>query len=253
MRKLLIAVLLALAGVAAAPASARADVAVTLGINIPAYPRLVPVPGYPVYYAPNLDQNYFFYDGYYWLFYGDNWYESQWYNGPWGLVPPDYVPPYVLRVPVRYYYRPPAFFGGWAPDEPPRWGRYWGPGWAERHRDWDRWDRHRMPQRAPLPSYQRHYFGDRYPGVERQREEQARNYRYTPRDYVQHQQHLDRLMQRETSPNRVPAGHGIPPPGVPREQAAWRQQRIESQTGQQWHGNQPDPRRGSGPADSGGG
>ena len=39
---------------------------VSIGINVPVYPRLVQVPNYPVYYAPGLASNYFFYDGLYW-------------------------------------------------------------------------------------------------------------------------------------------------------------------------------------------
>ena len=30
---------------------------VSIGINLPLYPDLVPVPGYPVYYAPGLEPN----------------------------------------------------------------------------------------------------------------------------------------------------------------------------------------------------
>jgi hypothetical protein len=187
MRKFLIALCLAVAGLVSMPAAAQLSFGfssggVHLGVNIPVYPRLVPVPGYPVYWAPDVNANYFFYDGMYWLFYDDNWYESQWYNGPWYLVPPEEVPLFVLRVPVRYYHHRPAYFRGWALNEPPRWDRHWGREWAERHRDWDRWDRKRVPARAPLPNYQRNYSGNRYPNVERQRAEQARNYRYQPRD-----------------------------------------------------------------------
>ncbi|HUI99728.1 MAG TPA: hypothetical protein VLY46_05795 [Usitatibacter sp.] len=261
MRKLVTAVFIALAGVVSVPASAQISFGfssggVHLGINIPVYPRLVPIPGYPVYYAPNLDQNYFFYDGFYWLFYNDSWYQSQWYNGPWTLVPPDYVPPYILRVPVRYYHHRPAYFHGWALNAPPHWDQHYGHAWSESHRDWNHWDRHSVPQRAPLPSYQRNYAGNHYPSPERQQQEHARNYHYTPHgnyDYAQRQEHTDRLMKRETSPNRVPAGHENPKTGVSREEAARHQEHVESKTGQQWHGNQPDPRRGSGPADTGGG
>ena len=57
---------------------------VSIGINLPLFPELVPVPGYPVYYAPRVDANYFFYDGMYWVYQDDNWYASSWYNGPWG-------------------------------------------------------------------------------------------------------------------------------------------------------------------------
>ncbi len=106
---------------------------VSIGFNVPTYPQLVRVPGYPVYYAPGLNANYFFYDGMYWVYQGDNWYTSSWYNGPWNLVAPDYVPAYVLRVPVRYYRAPPVYFRGWRADAPPRWGDHWGGGWAQAH------------------------------------------------------------------------------------------------------------------------
>ncbi len=100
---------------------------VSIGINIPLYPDLVPVPGYPVYYAPQVSANYFFYDGMYWIFHSDNWYASSWYNGPWGLVNPAYVPVFILRIPVRYYVRPPAYFRGWRYDAPPPMGSALGP------------------------------------------------------------------------------------------------------------------------------
>jgi hypothetical protein len=75
----------------------------SIGINVPAYPTLQRVPGYPVYYAPGVSSNYFFYDGMYWVYNQDNWYASSWYNGPWGMVDRFDVPVYLLRVPVRYY------------------------------------------------------------------------------------------------------------------------------------------------------
>ena len=63
--------------------SAHAQLSLSIGINnVPAYPELVPVPGYPVYYASQMNSNYFFYDGEYWVYNGDNWYASRWYNGP---------------------------------------------------------------------------------------------------------------------------------------------------------------------------
>jgi hypothetical protein len=93
-----------------APAGAQ----VSIGINLGAYPDLVAVPGYPVYYAPRLDSNFFFYDGLYWVYAQDNWYASSWYDGPWDMVAPESVPLFVLRVPVRYYRQPPGYFGGWS-------------------------------------------------------------------------------------------------------------------------------------------
>src|SRR5260221_3453463 len=127
---------------------------VSIGINLATYPRLVPVPGYPVYYAPGVDSNYFFYDGLYWDFDGDQWYSSPWYNGPWHFVAPELVPLYVLRVPVRYYRHPPAFFRGWRGDVSPRWGEHWGRDWEQRRSGWDHWDHRSAPRAAPLPTYQ---------------------------------------------------------------------------------------------------
>jgi hypothetical protein len=155
---------------------------VSIGINLPVYPQMARVPGYPVYYAPGVDSNYFFYDGMYWVYQGDNWYASSWYNGPWALVGPEAVPVYVLRVPVRYYRRPPPYFRGWHRDAPPRWGEHWGGDWDHRHRGWDHWDRRAAPPPAPLPAYQRQYSGDRYPRPEQQPTLHGEHYRYQPRD-----------------------------------------------------------------------
>jgi hypothetical protein len=162
----------------------------SIGINVPVYPQLVRVPGYPVYYAPGLGANYFFYDSMYWVFQGDRWYASSWYNGPWWLVSPDAVPVYILRVPVRYYRDPPRYFHGWHAAQPPRWGDHWGHDWERRHGGWNQWDRRFAPAPAPLPVYQRQFSGTRYPPPQRQPELQSRHYSYQPREAViqQHQQ-----------------------------------------------------------------
>ena len=157
---------------------------VSIGINMPVYPTLVLVPGYPVYYAPQLNSNYFFYDGMYWVYQGDSWYASSWYNGPWVLVAPDVAPVYILRVPLRYYRQPPVYFRAWSPSAPPRWGQHWGAAWEQRRRGWDNWNRSAVPPAAPLPVYQRQYAGDRYPHVEQQPVLQSQHYRYKPRDPV---------------------------------------------------------------------
>lgn len=139
-----------------------------IGINLGAYPDLLLIPGYPVYYDPRVESNYFFYDGMYWVYENDNWYSSAWYNGPWESVNPDYVPLFVLRVPVQYYRQPPSYFRGWSSDAPPRWGEHWGRSWEQHRAGWDRWDRGSNPAAAPLPVYQREYSKDRYPGTRTQ-------------------------------------------------------------------------------------
>jgi hypothetical protein len=159
-----------------------------VSISLSSYPNLVRVPGYPVYYASGLNSNYFFYDGLYWVFEADRWYSSSWYNGPWTLVDPEFIPVYLLRVPVRYYRSPPAFFVGWQANSPPRWGDHWGNNWARQRSGWDRWNRGAMPAPAPLPTYQRQYSGDRYPSHDQQPQLQQKNYRHEARDPLVRQQ-----------------------------------------------------------------
>lgn len=177
---------------------------VRLGINVAVFPNLVPVPGYPVYYDPRLDSNLFFYDGLYWVYAEDNWYASSWYNGPWDLISPEMVPDFVLRVPLRFYRRPPAYFRGWDRDAPPRWAEHWGRDWDERRRGWDHWDRASIPERAPLPLYQREYARGRYPSPERQRDLRDRNYHYRPHDEVV-RHHFEQVPDRQHEPQRPPS------------------------------------------------
>lgn len=155
---------------------------IAIGVNQPVYPQLVLVPGSPVYYVPGGGSNYFFYEGMYWAYEGDGWYASSWFNGPWAQVTPQAVPLFILRVPVRYYGRPPAYFRGWRADRPPRWGEHWGSDWERKHQGWDRWSRISVPRPAPLPAYQKQYSGNRYPQAEMQHALQVRNYGYQIRD-----------------------------------------------------------------------
>ena len=223
MRRLLVglSVLCGSLSVLNAPATAQVSVqlgwpGVHIGINLPVYPELVPVPGYPVYYAPRLPSNYFFYDGYYWVYYGDDWYMSSWYNGPWMLVEPDYVPIYVLRVPVRYYRQPPPYFRSWHADAPPRWGDRWGDVWEREHHGWDRWNHRNAPPPAPLPRYQRDYRGDRYPQqIEQQRELHDQHYRYRPVD--PDVRRIDRVQPGNGMPAPQPSTRSRPQPNQPRE------------------------------------
>jgi hypothetical protein len=170
---------------ACAPAAAQ----VSIGINLPGYPDLVPVPGYPVYYAPQVDSNYFFYDGLYWICANNGWYSSSWYDGPWEMVAPESVPLFILRVPVLYYGRPPPNFRDWSPETPPRWGEHWGRDWERQHAGWNHWDRASAPAPAPLPTYQREYSGDRYPRVGQQLLLRNQNYHYRPREMYVRQQY----------------------------------------------------------------
>jgi hypothetical protein len=226
-----------------APANAQVSISVglphvSIGINLPLYPDLVPVPGYPVYYAPGLDYNYFFYDGLYWVYQDDNWYASSWYNGPWRVIGPVDVPLFILRVPVRYYRRPPVYFHGWYADSPPRWGDHWGNDWSQRRGGWDKWNRKSAPRPAPLPVYQREYSGDRYPGADRQHELRNKNYPYQPRDATvrrhfeaQRVESVPRVPDRETQgarrPDRAPQTRQAAPQRQEREEVQRQPQQRE--------------------------
>src|SRR5882672_3067767 len=195
---------------------------VNIGVDLPVYPVLQRVPGYPVYYAPAVDSNYFFYDGLYWVYDGDNWYASHWYNGPWYLVDRYDVPVYLLRVPVRYYRHAPAYFRSWRASDAPRWGEHWGSSWEQRRSGWDQWNRSSAPAPAPLPTYQRQYSGDRYPQAQQQAAIQTQSYRYQPRDPVAQQHFEQRRAQAQAAPQPQP-----------RPQQAERQQQQQQAARQQ--------------------
>jgi len=216
MRKALVALLLC----AGAAMPALAEVRVNIGINVPAYPTLQRVPNYPVYYAPALHANYFFYDGLYWVFDGSDWYASSWYNGPWHFVDRYEVPVHVLRVPVRYYRAAPPTFRTYRVDAAPQWNVYWGSSWASTRAGWDRWDVRSAPAIAPLPVYQRQYSGNRYPRLEEQVLLQSRNYRYEPKDKKAREVFRERRVMAEASSGppglRTSEGRGPPDHAVAR-------------------------------------
>lgn len=189
---------------------------VGIGVNVSMYPDLVPIPGYPVYYAPDVSSNYFFYDGVYWVFSNNSWYAGSWYNGPWVYVAPDAVPLFILRVPVRYYRYPPAYFRGWHPDASPHWGEHWGPQWERQRSGWDHWNRSAAPAPAPLPFYQRQYFGQHYPRLEQQPVLRGEKYRYQPHDSVGRRlyQEQPRVRQlREPQLRAQPSNQSMEQPG----------------------------------------
>jgi hypothetical protein len=88
-------------------------------------PQLVVVAGTPVYYAPDLPGDFFFYKGRYYTVVNGVWSMAPAYNGPWVVIQMGQVPPPVLTVPVEYYKIPP---GHLKPKGPPPWaGQGHGP------------------------------------------------------------------------------------------------------------------------------
>jgi hypothetical protein len=202
------------------PAAAQISIgigapSIDIGIHLPALPSLTIVPGLPVYYAPRVNSNFFFYDGMYWVYQNDNWYSSAWYNGPWAVVNPNVVPAFILRVPVRYYHRPPTYFRGWTANAPPRWGEHWGNNWEQSHSGWNQVDRSHLPPAAPIPTYQRQYSGKRYPAPQQQPVLHSQKYKYQPHEPVvqqYYQQHA--APQQHGQEHAAPQKHGQPKHGA---------------------------------------
>jgi len=184
---------------------------VSINLGLPAQPAMALIPGLPVYYAPHVRANYFFYDGLYWVLHGDDWYFSSWFGGPWYAVDPYDVPDFILRIPVRYFPLRPHYFLGWHPESSPRWGDHWGHDWSHRRRGWDHWDRRHLPAVAPLPEYQRRFPAHRYPDTDRQqRAIRGVNEHYHPREArtreaIERQQRYQQVIpQRRVEPAREP-------------------------------------------------
>jgi hypothetical protein len=211
---------------------------VNIGIDLGGYPTLQRIPGYPVYYAPGVNSNYFFYDGLYWDFDGNNWYASSWYNGPWTLVDPMDVPVFILRVPVRYYRHAPSYFRSWRSDDAPQWGQHWGSSWEQRHSGWNTWNRGSAPAPAPLPTYQKQYSGSRYPQAQQQAVIETQNYRYQPHDAVAQRNFEQRRTQAQAAPQQQQQQRQ-----QPQQQQQQRQQPQQQQQQQQPQRTQQEVRQ----------
>lgn len=186
---------------------------VSVGINVATYPTLQRVPNCPVYYAPSVKTNYFFYDGLYWVFEGGEWQASSWYNGPWQRVDRLEVPADLLRVPVSYYRAAPATFRSYRAEAPPQWSEQWGASWAARRTDWQRVEVKSLPAPAPLPVYQREYSGARYPTPDHQAILLTERYRYQPREVV-----AQKVFEERRSVAKKRKEEGWTPPGQRRDE-----------------------------------
>jgi len=69
---------------------------------------MVVVPGTPVYHAPSVPYNYFYYHWQYYLYHKATWFVAMHYNGPWTVIALEHVPEPILTVPVAYYKVPPS-------------------------------------------------------------------------------------------------------------------------------------------------
>lgn len=95
-------ILCALVIVSAAPAPARAQVALDIRIGFASPPPLVVVsPGIQV--VPDYEEEIFFVDGWYWLRRDALWYRTRDHRGGWIVVPPRAVPASLVSLPPGRY------------------------------------------------------------------------------------------------------------------------------------------------------
>jgi hypothetical protein len=94
-----------------------AEVNVNVGINVPPPPPLV-IPAPPpmfviprtyVYFAPEVDVDVFFYQGYWYRPHRGHWYRSKSYDGKWVYLLPKKVPRAVIDVPPNFRHIPPGY------------------------------------------------------------------------------------------------------------------------------------------------
>jgi hypothetical protein len=88
-------------------AQSEARVDVNIGISIPAYrfaapPALVVIPGTYAYFAPDVDIDIVFYQGFWYRPHEGRWYRARAYNGPWGYIAPARVPSVLIELPPDY-------------------------------------------------------------------------------------------------------------------------------------------------------
>jgi hypothetical protein len=138
-KHLLLALLLT--GTVFVPLAAQAGVNVDVNIGLPAPPpivvasppRVVVVPGSPVYYAPDANVNLFVYGGRYYTFHQGAWFVGPKHSGPWTFVAVERVPAPVVAVPVKYYRVAPGHGVAPGPDKGPQ-GSHCPPGQAKKGR-----------------------------------------------------------------------------------------------------------------------
>jgi hypothetical protein len=81
------------------------QVQASVSLQLSNRPRLRLIPGFSVYYGPDLPNGYYFFGSHYWVFEHDAWHRARFYNGPWIRMPDHRVPDRLWRLPPPY--RPP--------------------------------------------------------------------------------------------------------------------------------------------------
>ncbi len=152
--------LLALVIAVPAPAMARVDVTVSIALPPPivfaAPPELIVIPDTYVYVVPDIDEDIFFWNGWWWRLWEGRWYRSHYYDRGWGYY--NNVPSFYFDVDPgwRGYYRDHNWYGHrWNYERIPhqRLQQNWK-GW-QNDRHWERQGTWGVQSYQPRPQQQR--------------------------------------------------------------------------------------------------
>jgi hypothetical protein len=128
------------------PSRTPAEVSINVGINlpppppfaIPAPPPMFVIPGTYIYFAPEVEADIFFYQGYWYRPNQGHWYRSGSYNGKWVYIAPKRVPRVFLSLPPDFRRLPPGYRHIPYGDVKKNWKRWEKDKYWERHggREW---------------------------------------------------------------------------------------------------------------------
>lgn len=107
MRKYLLSLIITLAFALALslPSKASGEININIGINAPmpgvvisSPPALIVIPGTYIYFIPDLDDDIFFYHGYWYRPYKGRWHRAGDYSGPWVSISVSRVPGVLINI-----------------------------------------------------------------------------------------------------------------------------------------------------------
>lgn len=239
MRKILLGTIL-LALTFAVPMTTRAEVFVDINIGLPPViefaepPELIVLPGTYVYVAPDVDEDIFFYGGWWWRPWEGHWYRSRHYGSGW-----------VSYRSVPSFYR--GIHSGWRDDY--RAHQWQGHRWdyqriphRELNRNWKGWEKNRhweQKQRWGVEGYRPQPRNRTTPRAVVQ-PERSRQQREPDRGAVEQQERRSRAQQapkEQSRPSRSQLKEDRPEQSQ-QHQSSERRQSV--QQGQRPHSPQPD-------------
>ncbi len=197
------------------PTMAQVDIRINIPLPppllFPAPPEVIVIPGTYVYAIPDIDDEIFFWDGWWWRLWEGRWYRSRYYDRGWVYY--RYIPYFYYDIDFawRKYYRDRVWHGH-------RW-EYQRIPYQHLQKNWRVWQNNRYWER------ERRWNVEKYqPPTPNQREEfrRQRRYEYSQRPEVRRHEQWKQQQQRQPQLQKPQRSQ---PPGKPEGGAGERQYR----------------------------